>query len=101
MPNINAGTISAYAPVSVAVGTISVQVIAANVSRAGLIITNTSTGSIWLGFSGLAATLNGGIFLGASGGVFSMDDYTFNKDAVTAIAHAASSNLAIQEFYVI
>ena len=99
MPNLLSGTISAASPKTVAVGTTSGEAVPANNNRVGLIMSNLSTGTVYLGLSGLAATLNAGIVLLPSGGTtWSMDDYTYNKDQVNAIAHAAGATVAFQEF---
>lgn len=99
MPNIYISTNTASAPQTVAVGTTSGTVIAGNVDRAGLIITNLSTGTIYLAFDGLTAILNGGGVIGANGGVFNMDEFTFTKGTVTGIGNAANMTVAVQEFY--
>jgi hypothetical protein len=84
------------APTATSVGITSASAVAANASRKGLVLTNTSGGTISLGF-GSAAVLNSGITL-SSGGSFEMDEYTFYAGAVYAIASGAASNLAIQEY---
>jgi hypothetical protein len=103
--NLNAtvtGTIStktaltANSPTFATVGVTSAQALASNSSRKGLILTNTSTGNISLGF-GATAVLNSGITL-YPGGTFNLDEYSFTTAAVNAIAANASSNLAIQEW---
>lgn len=83
-------------PTYATVGVSSAQALASNSSRKGLILTNTSTGNISLGF-GATAVLNSGITL-YPGGVFFMDEYMYTTAAVNAIAANASSNLAIQEW---
>lgn len=84
------------APAAVSVGVASGVAVAANASRKGLILTNTSTATISLGF-GAAAVLNSGVTLYPSG-VFCMGEYDFDTGDINAIASAAASNLAIQEF---
>lgn len=84
------------APTAATVGVTSAQAVAAASTRKGLILTNTSSNYISLGF-GSAAVLYSGITL-APYGTFTMDEYTFDTGAVNAIASAASSNLAIQEY---
>lgn len=86
----------AVAPTAATVGVASAQAQAATATRAGLVLINTSANTISLGF-GAAAVLNSGITL-YPGGVYVMDEYTFNAGAVNAIASAAASNLAIQEY---
>jgi len=103
--NLNAtvtGTVStktaltANSPTFATVGVTSAQALASNASRKGLILINTSTGNISLGF-GVAAVLNSGITLYPNG-TFFMDEYMYTTAAVNAIAANASSNLAIQEW---
>ena len=84
------------APTAASVGITSAQAVASNANRKGLVLVNTSSAVISLGF-GNAAVLNSGITLPPYG-MFEMDEYTFDTGAVNAIASAASSNLAIQEY---
>lgn len=84
------------APAAATVGVTSAQAVAAAATRKGLVLTNTSANYISLGF-GSTAVLYSGITL-APYGTFVMDEYTFDVGAVNAIASAASSNLAIQEY---
>lgn len=79
------------------VGVASAQVVAATTARKGLILVNTSINVISLAFGGVAAVLNSGITLGP-GDSFQMDDFVFTVSNVNAIASAAGSNLAIQQF---
>jgi len=83
-------------PTAASVGVASAQVVAANASRKGLVLVNTSVNRISLGF-GATAVLDNGVTL-YPGGVFEMDERIFDLGAVNAIASAASSNLAIQEY---
>lgn len=85
------------APSAASVGVVSAAVVAANAARKGLVLTNTSLGTISLGLDGNAAVLNSGITLNARGGTWVMDEYTYTVGAITAIAAIAASNLAIQE----
>ena len=89
-------TATGNAPTAATVGVASAQAVAANSSRKGLVLTNTSSNVISLGLSGNAAVLNSGITL-APYGTWIMDQYTFTTGAIAAIASAAGSNLAIQE----
>lgn len=89
--------LTAAAPTAATVGTSSATAVAANASRKGLVLVNTSANTISLGF-GATAVLNSGITLIASGGTFVMDERTFTVGTVTAIASAVSSNLSVQEF---
>jgi hypothetical protein len=89
-------SLTANSPTAASVGVTSAQILAANSSRKGLILTNTSNNNISLGF-GSAAVLNSGITLYPNG-VFSMDEYMFTTSAINAIASVASSNLGIQEW---
>lgn len=84
------------APTAASVGVASAQAVAANGSRKGLVLVNTSVNRISLGF-GATAVLDSGITL-YPGGVFNMGEYDFDLGAVNAIASAAASNLAIQEY---
>lgn len=83
-------------PTNTSVGTSSAEAVAANANRKGLYLVNTSDETITLGF-GVAAELDKGMVL-TPGGVYTMDEYSFNTNAVNAIATGAASNLAIQEF---
>lgn len=84
-------------PTASSVGVTSAQVLAAAATRKGLVLVNTSNNRISLGF-GAAAVLDSGITLYGPGGTFVMDDYCFDVGAVNAIASAAASNLAVQEY---
>lgn len=84
------------APTAASVGVASAQAVAAAATRKGLILVNTSNARISLGF-GAAAVLDSGVTL-YPGGVFQMDSNCFDVGAVNAIASAAASNLAIQEY---
>ena len=97
MPNILSGPISASAPTNVLVGVASGAAVAANNNRVGLVLVNISNSTVYLGLQGAVAVLNSGIVLTPNGGSFSMDEYSYNTDAVTAIAHVAGSTLTIQE----
>lgn len=99
MPNFHVGTTSASAPTNALAGTSSSTIVAQKLNRVGLVITNISGGTIYLGLAGNAAVLQAGISLVANGGVWVMDEFNFNNEAVTAIAHTAGSIVAIQEFY--
>jgi hypothetical protein len=88
--------LTASAPGAATVGTGSAVAVAANANRKGLVLVNTSTNTISLAF-GAAAVLNSGITLSA-GASYSMGAFDFTTAEVRAIASAASSNLAYQEF---
>ena len=83
------------APTAASVGVASAQAVAANASRKGLYLVNTSNATISIGL-GSAAVLNSGITLFPRQ-AFWMDEYCLDTGAVNAIASAAASNLAIQE----
>lgn len=87
--------LTASSPTSVSVGITSSLAIAANSIRKGLVFINLSAGNISFGV-GVAAVLNSGITL-TPNGVWEMDEFTFNTNAINAIAANASSNLAVQE----
>lgn len=84
------------APTFATVGVASAQAVAANANRKGLILINTSVNRISLGF-GAAAVLDSGVTLYPQG-AYNMGEYDFDLGAVNAIASAAGSNLAIQEY---
>lgn len=84
------------APTAATVGTSSAQAVATNANRKGLVLTNLSGNTISFGL-GAAAVLNNGITL-TPFGIWVMDEYTFTTQAINAIASAAGSALAVQEF---
>lgn len=86
------------APTANTVGVASGSAVAANGSRKGLILTNTSNAWISLGVTANAAVLYSGITLSPNGGTYNMTKDDFTTGQIFAIASAASSNLAIQEF---
>lgn len=88
--------LTASAPTAATVGTSSAQAVASNASRKGLVLINTSGNTISFGI-GATAVLNSGITI-TPFGVWVMDQFNFATGAINAIASAASSNLAIQEF---
>lgn len=88
--------LTSNSPTASSVGVTSAQILAANANRKGLILVNTSSGNISLGF-GAAAVLNSGITL-YPGGSFNMDEYCFTTSAINAIASVAASNIGIQEW---
>lgn len=90
------GDLTPAAPAAATVGVASAQAVAANASRKGLVLVNVSNNRISFGL-GATAVLDSGITL-YPGGVWEMDEYTFDVGAVNAIASAASSPLAIQEW---
>lgn len=87
---------AANAPGAVSVGVTSTSLLASNASRKGVIVVNTSSNTVSLAV-GAAAVLNSGITL-TPYGTFSMDAYDFSTAAINAIASAAASNVAIQEW---
>ena len=98
------GTVSAApsstvgnAPTSASVGVASSTIIAANASRKGAAIINTSANTVSFATEANAAVLNSGITLPPYG-VWIMDAYTFTKGAIQAIASSASSNVSVMEF---
>lgn len=97
MPNLNTGTMSAEAPAMAGVGTASEIIVPANVDRVGLIVTNISDSTIYLGIEN-SATLKAGITLIPGGGSWSMDEYSYNNGAITAISTAATLVVAFQQF---
>jgi hypothetical protein len=83
-------------PTFTSVGVASTSVLAANASRKGLYLVNTSTATISLAF-GATAVLNSGVTLYPQGQYW-MDAFNLTVGTVNAIASAAASNLAVQEF---
>lgn len=97
MPAVSTKTaLTGSSPTAATVGVASAEAVPANANRKGLILTNTSDNTISLAFAA-AAVLNSGITL-YPGGTFNMNEYCFTTAQIRAIASAASSNLAIQEF---
>lgn len=94
--SVSKTALTGSSPTAASVGITTASAVASNASRKGLVLTNTSNKTISLGL-GVSAVLNSGITL-LPGGVFVMDEYTYTTAAINAIAGAAASNLAIQEF---
>lgn len=84
------------APFTVSVGVSSGVFLAANSSRKGLCIVNTSNATESFGLA-TTAVLNSGITL-YPGGTWCMDEFTYVTGAINAIAGAAASGAAGQEF---
>lgn len=97
MPHFEVGTITALSPGREGVNATSAIIIPENLSRSGLILTNISSGTIYLGI-GNTATMRAGIVLTPNGGNWSMDDYTYSKQAITAIGDSGTLIVAYQEF---
>lgn len=89
--------VGASTPNAVSVGAGSTEVLPRNASRRGLVLVNTSANRISIAF-GAPAVLDSGITLYPEGGTFIMREDLFSTEAVNAIASAAGSNLAVQEF---
>lgn len=83
-------------PTTVNVGVASAQAVAAAATRKGLILRNLSSARISLGF-GNAAVLDSGVTLYPLD-IYQMGEYDFDLGAVNAIASAAASPLAIQQY---
>ena len=96
LPVTSKTALTPSAPAAASVGVASAEAVAANANRKGLILTNTSQSTISLGFAA-AAVLSSGVTL-FPGGIFKMDEFCHTVGAINAIAGAAASNLAIQEF---
>lgn len=90
--------LTASSPVATTAGTSSAQLVASNSSRKGLIITNYSNNWVFLAFSGGTAVLEGGVPLAPNGGSYNMTKDDFTTGQVNAIATAASSKVAVQEY---
>jgi hypothetical protein len=86
--------LSGNAPGSFTATTSSSQMLAANSSRHGLVVTNLGAGTVYFGL-GATAVIGSGIAL-LPGGVWVMDEYTFSQAAINAIG-TISSALALQE----
>ncbi len=100
MPDFLVSTISASAPDSIDVDTASKTIVSENLMRAGIVLQNLASGTVYLAFGTNSAVVGKGIALLPAGGNWNMDDYTFTKEAIQAIAHSDNSNLTIQEFVV-
>ena len=97
MPNILVSTSSASEPANGGVGTASEIVVPENTTRVGLTMVNISSETIYLGI-GQTSTLKAGIVLTPDGGAWSMDEYSYTKEAITGIAHTKTLIIAFQEF---
>lgn len=104
MPNFNIGTINGFEPRQTDVDTASKTILAGSptggTTRVGIVLTNLSDGTIYLAFGAYAAVVGSGIPLLGSGGNWSMDEFSYTKESIQAIAHSNNAHLAIQEFYV-
>lgn len=89
--------LTAAGPAAASVGVASAAVLVANAARKAAVFTNTSDNVISLAF-GAAAVLNSGITLFPGGALNMTRDNFFHAGEIRAIASAAASNLAIQEF---
>ena len=98
MPNIYVGTINAEGPTNALVGTTSGTIIAETIGRVGLTLVNISSGTIYLAFQGLTATLNAGTVLTPNGGSFTMDEYNYSNGTINGISTLANSIVAVQQF---
>jgi len=88
-------TITPASPATYAVTNSSSQMLAANASRTGLVVTNVGSVTVFFGM-GATAVSNSGIALVPSGS-WTMDRYTFYAGAINVIC-ASASTLAIQEY---
>ena len=100
MPNIYSGSITGSAPVQASVGATSATIVNFNANRTGLVIVNLSTSTMYFAFGANAAVVANGIALVPNGGTWTMDEYTFSKEAIQAIAHSANNIASIQELTV-
>lgn len=99
MPNFQVTSTSAEVPSRAGVGTASEVIVPENLSRVGLTIVNISDQTIYIGI-GQTSTLQAGIVLTPGGGAWSMDEYSYSKEAITAIGHGSTLVVAYQEFVV-
>jgi hypothetical protein len=90
--------LTASAPVATTAGITSAALVSSNSSRKGLIITNYSNNWVFLSFSANAAVVDGGVPIAPNGGSYSMTKDDFTTGEVRAIATAASSKVAVQEY---
>lgn len=84
------------APANASVDVASGQVLAANSSRKGFVLVNTSAAWIYIGI-GNDAESGKGVALAPNGGTMNAVGQTA-RTAINALATVAGSNLAIQEF---
>lgn len=98
MPNFHVGTINASGPTNALAGSSSGLLISENNNRVGLVVTNLSTSTIYLGLQGASATLHAGIALNPSGGTWVMDEYSFHTGQINVVAHSAGNIVSLQEF---
>jgi len=98
LPNLFVGTIRAVAPSNTLVLSSSDTIVAADSDMIGLVLTNISSSTMYLGLNGFYAVLNKGIVLSPNGGVWTMDDYNFTNDKISGIANTTNSIIAIQKF---
>lgn len=99
MSGVFTTTVTAAAPLQVAVGVASATAVPQNLFRVGMLLTNISDGTMYLAFGVNTAVIGHGVTLLARGGNFSMDDYMYTKESVQAIAHVAGATLTVQEFH--
>ena len=98
--NLAFASTGAETPTFATVGVASAEAVPENAARTAIYLTNTSNNVISIAFGADAAVLNSGITL-FPGDSFAMLRPGLNlTDAINAIAGAASSNLAVQEFSV-
>lgn len=100
MANIYSGSASGSAPTQIDVDTVSKEVVTENYNRVGLALCNLSDGTIYVAFGISSAVVGSGLVILPFGGSFLMTEYSYTKEAVTAIAHSDNSLLAIQEFVI-
>lgn len=89
--------ITASSPATQTIGTTSQSLVGANASRKGLIITNTHASNVLSLAFGTTAVAGSGIVLWPRDS-FCMDAYSLSTAAINAVASAASTTVAVQEF---
>ena len=89
--------LTASAVTSGNIGVTSSQLVAANNSRRGLAIINVSSSTLSLAFGGGTAIINTGVTLFPNSS-FTMDAFSFTLGQVNAIASAAGTAVAVQEW---
>ncbi len=84
---------------STTVTTSTTEIVAANTSRAFILMINTSVNDVFMGVD-VAATLDTGILLPKNGGTFSMDSTAMSTGAINGITRTGTSLVLFQEFNV-
>lgn len=98
VPTTSKTALTPSAPATASIGVASTTVIAANASRKGLVIQNTSSlATVSLHLNNGSAVLSSGITLYPHD-IWYMDEYSFTVAQVNAISSIAATPVSIQEF---